>query len=365
MVYLLKNLRVYSPKDLGLCDILISNGVIYKIAQTGKIATPDWVEVTDCSNFIAFPGIIDAHVHIIGGGCEDGFNSRVIDIDSRDLFYAGVTTVVGVLGADNQTKSLKSLYAKAKSLEDEGLTTYIYTGSYTLPLVTLTEDATTDMVLIDKVIGVGEVAISDHRSSHPNVDDLLNISTKAYLGSLLSGKAGVVHLHLGDGKSRLESLNKVIEISDLPVDIFVPTHVNRNQHLFHDAIRYAKTTGNIDMTSGERVGIDIPAAIETLLREGVDMTRVTISSDANGTAPGGAICTAYSLYRDTVRAILEKQISPEIAFKLVTENVAKRLKLYPRKGVIAKGSDADLLIVDGDYKLKKLIARGKFIINNN
>jgi hypothetical protein len=58
-----------------------------------------------------------------------------------------------------------------------------------------------DIVHVDRVIGVGEVALSDHRSSQPTFDELAKLGAEAHVGGLMTGKAGVVHLHLGDGRA--------------------------------------------------------------------------------------------------------------------------------------------------------------------
>ena len=50
------------------------------------------------------------------------------------------------------------------------------------------------------MIGIGELALSDHRSSQPTRDELLRIASDAHVAGMISGKAGIVHLHLGDGE---------------------------------------------------------------------------------------------------------------------------------------------------------------------
>ena len=72
----------------------------------------------------------------IGGGGEGGFSTRTPEATLSDLTTAGVTTVVGTLGTDGIARDMNALLAKARGLEEEGITTYIYTGSYRLPLRT-------------------------------------------------------------------------------------------------------------------------------------------------------------------------------------------------------------------------------------
>lgn len=339
--------------------MLICGDKIAKIRLCGEIKAQGIAdEVVDCEGKRAFPGIIDQHVHITGGGGEQGFLSRISRIDIRDIFKSGVTTVCGLLGADGVTRNLTDLYATAKSLEAEGITTFIYSGSYAMPPLTFTDSITKDLVLIDKVIGAGEIAISDHRSSQPSPRELARLASQVHLGGMLSGKAGVVHIHVGDGKGGLKPIRDTIERYDLPADMFVPTHLNRSPELFEEAMEFCKAGGNADFTAGETVGIPVPEAVRRFYDSGLPMANVTVSSDANGSIPGGGAGKIQVIYDDIWHMIMDEKLPPELVFSLVTENVAKRLKLYPKKGALKEGSDADILIVDKNYNVDKLYCMG-------
>ena len=359
MLTLLKNLICYSPEFLGKKDILLCNEKIYKIQPTIEMADV-YENIYDLDGLLAFPSLIDQHLHIIGGGGEDGFASRINEIGAEEITAAGVSTVVGILGADSCTKSLEALYAKAKALEIQGLTAYIYAGSYSFPPITITKDVIHDLVYVDKVIGV-KTALSDHRSTHPNIYDLLKLASDTHLGGMLSGKAGVVHIHIGDGKRGLKPLLDLIRESDLDLQMFVPTHVNRSAKLFSQAKEYCKSGGSIDLTSGETAGISVPAAIHELMIERISINNVTVSSDANGSIPSGGTGCINSLYKDIIDCINQQSIPIETAFSLVTKNVAEGLKLYPSKGTLSQGSDADILITDQAYNIKMLFCRGKLL----
>ena len=85
-------------------------------------------------------------------------------------------------------------------LREEGLSAWCYTGGYHVPATTLTGSVRSDIVNLEPVIGVGEVAISDHRSSQPSVEEILRLASEAHVAGLMTGKAGIVHFHLGDGR---------------------------------------------------------------------------------------------------------------------------------------------------------------------
>lgn len=365
MLTLLKNAECYAPEYLGKKDIVIACDKIYKIVNPQSQSYGLIENVIECGGLKAFPGIIDQHVHIIGGGGEEGFESRIPEIEFNEIIDGGVTTLVGVLGIDSFTRSLENLLAKARALDEQGLTTFIYTGSYAVPTITLTGSIAKDIVLIDKIIGTGEIAISDHRSSCPTLSELVKLSSDTHIGGLLSKKAGVVHIHIGEGKELLQPVIEILNNSNLPIEQFVPTHVNRTEALFRSAIDYTVSKGGyIDLTAGEGIGVNVPNAIQTLIDNNADMTKVTVSSDANGSIPNmgvGKICT---LFDDIKKCVLGKNISPEVAFGLVTKNVANVLKLYPKKGALKEGSDADIIITDKDYNIKKLFCLGKLYTDN-
>lgn len=360
MIALLKNAECYCPHYSGPKDILIAEDKIESIDPVGRWENCPFLDrIIDCDGLKAFPGLIDQHVHIVGGGGEQGFASRIGDIAADDIFLSGVTTLVGLLGFDSCTKDPANLFAKARSLQETGLTAYLYSGSYAFPMASLTQSILRDLILVDEVIGVGEVAIADHRSSQPSVSELAELASAVHAGGMIGGKAGVVHIHLGEGKRGLGLLRDVLDQTDLPMEMFVPTHVNRQRELFTQAMEYCKVGGNIDLTAGETHGIPVPDAVETLVNSGMDLSRVTVSSDSNGSIPTGGVGKIQELFDDIRGCILEKGIRPETAFRFVTENVAKILKLYPRKGTLRAGADADIAVLDCGYHLRKLFCRGR------
>jgi beta-aspartyl-dipeptidase (metallo-type) len=370
---LLKNATVYSPEPLGVRDILLAVDRIVAIEEQLTVCLPN-LSVIDCSKKITVPGFIDSHVHILGGGGEGGFRTRTYELSFSDLVRAGITTVVGCLGTDGVTRSLESLYAKAKALEEEGVSSYIYVGSYRVPPVTLTGSIIKDIVLIDKVIGVGEVAISDHRSSQPTLDELKRLAADARIGGMLSGKAGVVNVHVGDGPTMLEPLVKVVKTSEIPITQFLPTHINRNSKLLNSSIEWLSMGGFIDLTTsiGELLEDELlPWRVFKELSERGFESQITFSSDGQGSLPRfdekgnfvgldvGKVSTLYEQARLAAMHAtpLEKALLP------ITKNVAKILKLTD-KGTLSVGMDADIVLLDQDLNIDTVIAKGKILMLN-
>ena len=377
-MYLIKNIHVYAPEDVGIKDVLVDEKII-KIGDNLPVIEEYDVEVIDGTGKILVPGFIDCHVHILGGGGEGGARTRTPEIVLSDITTAGVTTVVGCLGTDGTTRTMTNLLAKAKGLEEEGISTYVYTGSYQVPVKTLTGSVTDDIILFDKIIGCGEIAISDHRSSCPTKEEFMKIVADARLGGILSAKAGITDIHMGDSKEVLNLLKYVLDNSMIPSFNMLPTHINRNGYLMKDGIDYVKNyKGYIDLTtSGDKDHMEegeVTAAqgYRMALDEGCDKYHITYSSDGQGSLPvfdkegryiGLGVGRVMSMYEEFVDSVNIYNIDIETALLPLTLNPAKLLKLN-NKGSIEKGKDADLVIMDKSLKITEVFARGKMMIEN-
>ena len=380
MIKVIKNIKVYAPEYLGEKDLVISSNKIEGIYDNLDIPENFIdIEVIDGKNKLLFPGFIDNHVHINGAGGEGGFKMRTPEIMLTDLTMAGITTVVGCIGTDGVCRDMASLLAKAKALEEEGITTYCYTGSYDIPVKTLTGSIKKDIMLIDKIIGIGEIAISDTRSSQATYDELIQAIAQSRVGGLLSGKSGIANIHLGDGTRKLGYLFRLADETELPITQILPTHINRNGDLFKSGEEYINKGGYIDFTTSTPVDQLAPGelraseALSILIRNNSNVKNVTFSSDGNGSMPifddkgkiiKIGICSVSSLYEEVKECIKTYKIPIEDALKVITSNVSKVLKLY-NKGSIECGKDADLVLVNEDtLEIDTVIAMGKIMVKN-
>ena len=376
MITLIRNGDVFAPEPLGRKDVLVAGGAVAAVADPGRIRVEGLeAEVVDAGGRRVLPGLIDPHVHILGGGGEGGPATRAPEIRVEDIVSSGVTTVIGCLGTDGVTRHMTSLLAKARALEIEGVSAFIYSGSYDVPVRTLTGSVRSDLILIDKVVGAGEIAVSDHRSSQPTFDEIARLAAECRVGGMLGGKAGVLHLHLGDGKRRLELLFRLIRETEIPASQVVPTHMTRNAQLFEQGLEWAAAGGSIDVTAGPDPAPDDPDvsledAIAGFKGMGLPFTRMMASSDSNGSMPvfdeGGrlarlTIATERDLFRKFTD-ILRREILPvETAVRVFSTNAADFYKLG-KKGRIEAGRDADLIILDAGLGLSDVFARGRRMI---
>jgi len=365
---LVKNARVFGPEPMGIQDLLVVAGKIVLIEK--GLEKPPWVkEVLDSEGRPLVPGLVDLHVHLLGGGGEAGPASRLPEVTFEELVRAGITTCVGCLGTDDVTRHLEDLLAKARALFLRGLTAYIYTGSYHVPPVTLTGSVRRDLVLIPEVIGVGEIAISDHRSSQPTLEELLRIAADARVGGMLAGKRGLVHLHVGSAPQRLGLLWQAVETTPIPMTQFHPTHVNRTPELLEEAVKWVKAGGTVDLTApSSTLTWELAQAVERLAEADPAWERFTLSSDGGGSMPkfdeagnlvGYASGDVRALWA-SVQALVQKGFPLEKVLRLVTSNPARILGL-PQKGRIAVGYDADFLLLDENLRICTAIARGRIL----
>lgn len=376
---LLKGAQVLSPENLGVQDILIAGNKIAAIGVSLNKPEGYECEVIDLAKMTLMPGLIDSHVHLIGGGGEGGFSTRTPEVLLSKITTCGVTTVVGCLGTDGTTRHVESLLAKARGLEEEGVSTYIYTGAYELPTPTITGSVRRDIIMMDKIIGAGEIAMSDHRSAQPTKTDYQKLAAEARIGGMLSGKAGIVDMHMGDGRDGLNLLFAITENGEIPKTQFLPTHVNRNRELFKQSLDWAKQGGYMDITSGisptseeDRV-IKPSTAVKKALDAGVPLDRITMSSDGNGSMPifdekgntiGVGVASQDSLLKEVCDMVQQEGIALETAIQTVTSNVAKALKIWPAKGSVSVGADADFLILDEKLGMQHVFAKGRQMVKS-
>ena len=375
---LIRQANVYAPGPLGIKDILITGDRIAAIEDQidpGMLKTLS-VDVIEAGGNRVIPGLIDAHVHIAGAGGEGGPSTRTPEMQLSQMLQGGITTVIGCLGTDGITRTPDSVLMKVKSLRAEGVSAWMYTGAYQVPTPTITGSVARDLALIEEVIGAGEIALSDHRSSCPTSDELIRLTEEARVGGMLGGKAGIVNIHMGDAKDPFRPIINAVEKSELKYTQFFPTHCNRNSYIFEDAKSYGRE-GYIDVTTSSypyfaEFEVKPSVAVREFLEAGVPATHITMTSDGNGSLPHfnekGALerlemGQPASLFDELTDLVSTEKIPLETALMVVTSNVADILKLKS-KGRIFPGGDADLVILDVGGAIHDVIAMGTPMVRN-
>jgi beta-aspartyl-dipeptidase (metallo-type) len=232
-----------------------------------------------------------------------------------------------------------------------------------------------DIVFVDPILGAGEIAVSDARSSQPTDDELLRLAADCHVAGMMSGKAGVLHLHVGDGARGLEFLRKALDHSELPARTFHPTHVNRNKRLFDEARELARRGVTVDVTAYPK-GEDDPglSAEEAILRwiaDDLPRERLTVSSDGAGCLPvfdeHGRVHAMDvgrpSALTDALRSLAGAKHRLEDVLPFFTSHVADVLRL-PNKGRLFAGGDADLVVLGDDVTVREVMAKGRWLVRD-
>ena len=377
MIHRLNNVEIFSPKPLGKCHLLVAAGKI--VALSKEVIEIDQNLLASDIDFAGkrlVPGLIDGHAHITGGGGEAGFKTKVPAVELSQYTKAGVTSVIGLLGTDDVTRNTSSVIAQVYALREQGISAWCYTGGYHIPLTTLTDSVLKDMVHIEPIIGVGELAISDHRSSQPTLNEIARIAGDVHVAGIMTGKAGILHFHLGDGSRGLDLLEKIMDETEIPPRVLNPTHCNRNIPLFEQACELTKRGINIDVTAFPPNESDTEySAAESYRRYtagGFDKQKFTISSDGGGCLPhfneqGELLHLDYgkcTLLSDCIKELLDEGHELEDVIAPFTSNVAALLRLN-NKGQIKVGHDADLVILDKDNTIESVMALGQWHQKNH
>lgn len=346
MFTLIKNANLYAPAYLGKTDILLCGEKIAHISKTIEL-NESFCHTIDVQGKIVTPGFIDQHVHITGGGGQQGYASLVPEVTMSELVACGTTTVLGMLGTDGFAKELTTLYAKAKAIDDDGLSAYMLTSYYGLPTKTLMNSVADDLIFIDNIHQVR-------------------------LGGFTSGKGGILHIHLGALPEGIEPLLNIARHYPTLISYLSPTHLIRTEALFMQAVEFGKLGGMIDFSTGGSK-FDTPhRCVIRALRAGVPLDRITFSSDGHGGVRRVNPETGEITYRpaplnlnfkEVVALVNEEGVPLEQAITLITSNPARNLKLRA-KGIVAQGADADLCFLAEDLQLTDVIARGKFVMQD-
>jgi beta-aspartyl-dipeptidase (metallo-type) len=382
---LLRNGAVLAPEALGRKDILIAGERIVAVAEPGIEIRGLEVEERDLGGLTLAPGLIDNHVHVLGGGGGLGFSSRAPELQTSQLVRAGITTVIGMLGFDATTKDMRSLVAKTKAFKEDGISAFALTGA-TLehPVPTLTGRIRDDIAFVEEIIGVGEISVSElgyaYDSNGPGAQYIAEAATAGLLAGRLARKRGYLCLQVPPYHGAcLKPVLAMLERTGLPIGQLLPSHVNQTDAYMADATLWAKRGGFIDVGANyspdNNFSQAIPPAraISQLLEAGVLLERILLSSDGNGAPPkeeqreGQPAVANYmpvgALPATWRRLIVEEGRSPTEALQVVSSNVAAATGLM-RKGRIAPGLDADLIAFDADWQIRTVIARGRVVVED-
>ncbi len=368
MTLLIKNARVFAPKDLGVMDVLMAGERVLAMGEGLSPNLPN-LEVVDARGLLMTPGFFDQHIHVTGGGGEGGPATRTPELVLSELIACGTTSVVGVSGTDFTTRSIPNLLAKVRALKTEGVSAWMYTSNYRCPPTLLTDTIGNDLFFIPEVLGV-KIALGDHRSSFPDTQTVLSMLADIRVGAMLAGKIGFLHIHTGNIPGSFEMYREIVA-RGFPIRHIRPTHCGRIRHVFDSAVQFALAGGWIDITTGASCCFDHPArGVVEAIGAGVDPTHITLSTDGHGSVPrfndkgemiGLGVGGVDGNLREVKRLISDFSMPIEQAITFASSNVAQALGL-PGQGVVAEGGCANACLFTEDFELKSVVSRGRVMM---
>ncbi|HKR66133.1 MAG TPA: amidohydrolase family protein [Thermoanaerobaculia bacterium] len=351
---LVENGEVFAPQRRGRMTVVLAGGRIERVARVDvrPLADAFDCERLDAEGAYVVPGLIDPHVHLLGGSGEQGFATQTPEVLATELASAGITTVVGTLGTDTTTKTMPALLAKVKALREQGLSAYAWTGGYDArPLTGSIRD---DIVLIEEILGAGEIAIADRRGVRFDALSLATLASDCYVAGTLTRKAGVLHLHVGDDERRLSILRDVLDHHAVDARTIYPTHVERNEELMREAVALSRRGMFVDVDVFEE---DLGRWVPFFRDEGGDLARLTASSDA-------AINSPRTLLEQIRECVRDRILPLDEALALATRNTAAVLKLADN-GAVAEGCRANLLVLEKEsLEVRHVVANGRVLVRN-
>jgi dihydropyrimidinase len=395
MKTLIKNGRIVTAVDDYHADILIEDGTVSLI---GKKLDIEADKVIDASGKLVIPGGIDPHTHMdlpFGGtsSSDDFFTG------TRAAAFGGTTTIIDFAvqnKGESMLKGVDTWHEKAQGkavidygfhlittdfedshkpemfkLIDEGITSFKLFMAY--PGVFLSDDATIYRAMsaagergglvcmhaengivineiIKKFLAEGRTAPKYHAMSRPTLAEAEGVHRAIALAEMAETPVYIVHLSCTD------ALNQVRQARDRGVLAFAETCP---QYLFlsiddygddWNGAKYVMTPplrekhNQADLWKGLRMGDLHVIATDHCpfcMKDQKELGRDDFTKIPNG-APG----VEYRMELIYNGGVVENRISLNRFVELTSTAAAKMFGMFPKKGTIAVGSDADIVIFD-------------------
>ena len=391
---ILKNGTLVTPAGLKKADLAMDGDKISAIGENLSPAAGDTaVDVTGC---IVFPGFIDGHTHLdlvndlghTADNFETGTRGAVCGGTTTCMDFAtqekGDTLVHTMKVWKDLAKNVSCNYgihmsitdwneqtkAEIQTMKDEGITTYKAYMAYGFSLNDVElmevlealksvggicgvhcENGPLITAMQQKVLAQGITGPEGHPLSHPDQTEAEAINRLCYLGAMVDAPVHVVHL-----SSKL-GLEEVRSARNRGQTVYAETCP---QYLLFDDSVYSRPDGEKFVLSPPIRKPEDVAALREAVINGEIGTIATDHCPFNYSLkkelgkkdfthiPGGGAGVEHrptlmlTSFRDT--------LSYEQLNKLMSENAAKLFNLYPKKGALLPGSDADIAVWDPNEK---------------
>ena len=396
---------VVTPQGVGAFDILIAGGKIVAVAAPGSIPVPDGVRVIDATGKIVMPGGIDPHVH-----CKwflpnpDGSAGETAppSVVSRAALFGGTTTMIDFSRANQAPRLRDALEMReadwkgqcycdyAQHIMVEGdlpldlpgqLAEAIQAGFPTVKIFTTditpsrrgrmvdfgdiwevfqilaksgglgvihSEDNDIVMHMYGKLIREGRTGFENMAEVHNSLSDDVSFRRVIRLAEKVPGTAlYMMHVSAATGVSAIR------EARQRGVPIYGES---LHQYMLYSSEDYKRPGGQIFHTYPSLKGPEDQAAMWAGTLDGsinaiaTDEICCTLATKLQGSriddTTGGNAGVEPRVALMYTNMVGKRGYSLNRFVDLVSTNAAKIMGLYPRKGAIAAGSDADICVLD-------------------
>jgi N-acetylglucosamine-6-phosphate deacetylase len=369
---------------------LIENGFIYikngKIAETGSAAAmpaldrdAEFIELPESSTVV--PGFIDVHIHGAGGADTMDATTEAINIMATVLPAEGTTSFLATTITQDKDAIIKALENAADYIghhnhpgkaevigihlegpfinedrkgaqpadhiiaPDIDLFAKMQEASgNNIRLVTLAPEKENGYKFITYLAENGVIASIGHSdATYAQMADAVKAGA-THVTHLFNGMRGMHHRDPGIAGAALLFNELKIEIIADGIHV-VPEMIDLS-------VRAKGTDGVILITDSMRA---------KCLKSGTyDLGGQAVSvADGKAFLADGTLAGSILKMKDSLKNMMEfSGISLEEAVKLASENPAKQLKIFNRKGSIAEGKDADLVVLDENFDVSMAFCRG-------
>ncbi len=398
MSVLLQNGRVVTADSDSVCDILIDGETIVAL---GRNLPAGNAETIDCTGKLIVPGGIDPHVHL-EMPFMGTFSSDTYETGTRAALHGGTTTVIDFI-LQKQGNSLRAAFdewrgratgnavgdysfhmavtdfnpttkEEIKEMVAEGITSFktfmAYKGALMIDdaqMVGLMQEVkrhgglvtahATNGDMIDTLIAqhraAGKLSPLYHYLSQPEVTEAEASGRFADIANYTGVNAYIVHLTC-EG-----ALNQVRRATERNQRVLVETCI---QYLLLDASRYENEAEGAKwvMSPPLREKKD-QATLWAGLNQGLVQVVGTdhcpfmweqklLGKDDFSKIPNGHPAIEHRMELLFSEGVNKGRITPQRFVEVTSTNAAKIFGMFPRKGTISIGADADLVIFDPQKK---------------
>ncbi len=388
---LIKKCNIVTSERTYLSDILIEDGKIIDIANT--IENIDNCKEIDAKKQYVFPGGIDPHVHM-HLPTPAGFSSDDFYSGTKAALFGGTTTIIDFVTPHKKQSLVEALSERKKEAENS-LTDYSFHVSpidwhegieneileltkqgvnsfkvYMAYSIGLKDDV---LLKVMKVIAKAGALLTVHAEMGDIIEDLRNdFASKGKLSTKY-------HALSRPNYTEADAVKKIIEFSEQTncpvyiVHVSAKESVERIKNAQNKGLKiFAETCPQYLLLTDEKLSGDFKDTAKyvfspvirkkednntlwqaikenTVQTIGTDHCPFTFEQKQLGEndfrkIPNGAGGVEHRMSLLYTHGVLEGKISMNEFVSLTSTNPAKIFGLYPKKGEIAIGSDADLVI---------------------